>query len=178
MQSVLKGGRGRRSTETAFYGEIHYPKTQSLFRRDQQNRCCRPDRCGNDHRSRILFQKLNGALFTRLRLVESIDTILAMKNPASRAQFVIKIRLETEKTEDISSSACSRRESCSFSVKNMGGISFCTNSCFSMSSSISDATISHENFDSEVRERYAPSHTNSPSSYFCILHGDRPQAPR
>lgn len=45
----------------------------------------------------FFFQKLNGALFTRLRLVESIDTILAMKNPASRAQFVIKIRLRDRK---------------------------------------------------------------------------------
>ncbi len=57
-QSVLKYGNVRRSTETAFYGENHYPKTQSLFRRGQQNRCYRPDKCGNDHRSRILFSKI------------------------------------------------------------------------------------------------------------------------
>ena len=30
----------------------------------------------------FIFQELNGALCARLRLVESIDAILAMKNPA------------------------------------------------------------------------------------------------
>ena len=45
----------------------------------------------------FFFQKLNGVLFARLRLIESIDAIFAMGNPASGAQFVIKIRLRDRK---------------------------------------------------------------------------------
>ena len=45
----------------------------------------------------FFLQKPNGALFARLRLIESIDAIFAMGNPASGAQFVIKIRLRDRK---------------------------------------------------------------------------------